>query len=68
METKPLLLAAAIIGALVAGSILIAFRWQITAAPAYVYRLDRWTGNITVCWVGGVAEGRAFSTCGKIVE
>jgi hypothetical protein len=49
MPLKPLILAAAIIGALVAGAILVAFRWQITAAPGHVYRLDRWTGRITVC-------------------
>jgi hypothetical protein len=38
-----------IAGALVAIAILVALRWQITAASGYVYRLDRWTGHITVC-------------------
>jgi hypothetical protein len=32
-----------------AAAILIVFRWQISAAPGRVYRLDRWTGHITVC-------------------
>jgi hypothetical protein len=38
-----------IAGALVAVAILIAFRWQISGATGFVYRLDRWTGHTTVC-------------------
>jgi len=37
---------------LLAASILIAFRWQISAAPGRVYRLDGWTGHVTVCDIG----------------
>jgi hypothetical protein len=36
-------------GCLVAIAILIAFRWQITAAPGFVYRLDRWSGHVNAC-------------------
>jgi hypothetical protein len=38
-----------IAGALIAASLLIAFRWQISAATGFVYRLDRWTGSVTAC-------------------
>jgi hypothetical protein len=41
--------AVVIAGTLIAIAILVAFRWQITAAPGIVYRLDRWTGNIVAC-------------------
>jgi hypothetical protein len=43
--------AAAIViaGALIAIAVLIAFRWQISAATGVVYRLDRWTGHAVVC-------------------
>jgi hypothetical protein len=42
-------LAIVIAGLLIAGAILIAFRWQISAATGVVYRLDRWTGSVIVC-------------------
>jgi hypothetical protein len=38
-----------IAGTLIAIAILVAFRWQITAATGIVYRLDRWTGDIVAC-------------------
>ena len=41
--------AVVIAGALIAAAILISFRWQLSAATGVVYRLDRWTGNVTVC-------------------
>jgi hypothetical protein len=41
--------AAMIVGTLIAIAILIAFRWQISATPGFVYRLDRWTGGAVVC-------------------
>jgi hypothetical protein len=36
-------------GLLVATAILIAFHWQISATPGYLYRLDRWTGRVITC-------------------
>jgi len=51
MEAKPLILAAVIIGALIAAAILIVFRWQISAGPpSRVYRLDRWNGTVILCY------------------
>jgi hypothetical protein len=82
MASKSLILAAAIIGVLLAAAILIVFRWQISAVQGlpketgpglqgYVYRLDRWTGSITVCFGGipAVPPGTAgYSSCLKIPE
>jgi hypothetical protein len=42
-----------IAGSLIAAAILLAFRWQITAATGVVYRLDRWTGHIVACELSG---------------
>jgi hypothetical protein len=44
-------IAIVIIGILIAIAILIAFRWEISAGPGFVYRLDRWTGNVIGCGV-----------------
>jgi hypothetical protein len=41
--------AVAIAGALIAIAVLIAFRWQISAATGVVFRLDKWTGHAVVC-------------------
>jgi hypothetical protein len=42
--------AAIVISALViAAAILFAFRWQAVTTPTQVFRLDRWTGNVTAC-------------------
>lgn len=41
--------AVVIAGTLIAIAILVAFRWQISAATGVVYRLDRWTGKIIAC-------------------
>ena len=39
-----------IAGIVIAGAILIAFRYEISAATGgVVYRLDRWSGQITAC-------------------
>ena len=47
-------LAIVIAGALIAVAILMAFRWQISAATGgVVYRIDRWTGNIEFCMAYG---------------
>jgi hypothetical protein len=67
---------AIVIGALlIAGSILFIGRWQITAmgygyagggergadtAEEKVFRLDRWTGDIEYCFVGG-SDPQAFA-------
>jgi hypothetical protein len=52
--------AAAIViaGALIAIAVLIAFRWQISAATGVVYRLDRWTGHavLAVPMIGGMVS------------
>jgi hypothetical protein len=42
-----------IAGLLIAGTILIAFRWQISAATGIVYRLDKWSGRIVACELSG---------------
>jgi hypothetical protein len=42
-------IAVLIAGVVIAVEILLAFRWQISAAPGFVYRLDRWTGTIMRC-------------------
>ena len=42
-------IAIVIAGVLIAVAILIAFRWQISAATGVVYRLDRWTGDVIAC-------------------
>jgi len=39
-------------GAIVATAVLFVFRWEVTAAGAVAYRLDRWTGQITSCAAG----------------
>jgi hypothetical protein len=44
-----IMLSVVIAGTLIAVAILIAFRWQISAATGVIYRLDRWTGNLIVC-------------------
>jgi hypothetical protein len=49
-----------IAGALLLGaSTLTAARWEISAQGGVVYRLDRWTGSVTVCNV--TADYRAVS-------
>ena len=48
-------LAIIIAGAIVAFSVALSTRWQIAVAPVQnapnpqVYRLDRWTGDVTSC-------------------
>jgi len=44
-------LAIVISGVLIATAILIAFRWQISAGPGFVYRMDMWTGSVVSCGV-----------------
>jgi hypothetical protein len=34
--------------AILAAAILVTFRWEISA-PNYIYVLDRWTGNVSIC-------------------
>lgn len=46
-------IAVAIAGAMIAGAILIALRWEISASDNWVYRLDRWTGRTLACPLGG---------------
>jgi hypothetical protein len=54
-------IAIVIAGALIAGAILITFRWEIVAEHGDVYRLDRWTGRIVECNTGGpFAAGKEF--------
>ena len=36
-------------GVMIAGAILFTFRWEISAGSQGVYRLDRWSGVVTVC-------------------
>jgi hypothetical protein len=49
-----ILIAIVLAGLLIACAVLIAFRWQISAATGgVVYRLDRWTGNIEFCMAYG---------------
>jgi hypothetical protein len=40
-------------GIMIATAILIAFRYEISAATGVVYRLDRWSGQITACELSG---------------
>ena len=42
-----------IAGIVIAVAILIAFRYEISAAIGVVYRLDRWSGQITACELSG---------------
>jgi hypothetical protein len=42
-------IAIVIAGVLIAAAVLIAQRWEISAATGVVYRLDRWTGDILAC-------------------
>ena len=46
-----------IAAALIAAAILIVFRWEVSAATGVVYRIDRWTGHIAVCYVGDGCQG-----------
>lgn len=47
MTTPWAILVAAI---LIAGTILVAFRWQIAAGQgSNVFRLDKWTGEVIIC-------------------
>ena len=34
---------------LIAGAILFALRWEIVASGQGIYRLDRWSGEVTSC-------------------
>ncbi len=43
-----------IAGALIAAAVLFVLRWEIVTAgsaagPPVTYRLDRWTGDVTIC-------------------
>jgi hypothetical protein len=64
--------AAAIViaGALIAIAVLIAFRWQISAATGVVYRLDRWTGHAVGapahCWTVSVPSPRLAVAAGRM--
>jgi hypothetical protein len=49
-------IAIVIAGVLIAAAILITLRWEISAATGVVYRLDRWTGAVTVCTLGQPIE------------
>ena len=40
-------------GAMIALAIVFVFRWEMTAAGSAAYRLDRWTGEIAACNLGG---------------
>ena len=42
-----------IAGVVIAVAILFAFRYEISAATGVVYRLDRWSGQITACELSG---------------
>ena len=43
-------------GALIAASLLIVFRWQISAVPGFIYRLDTWAGTTIRCDLGIVGR------------
>ena len=49
---------------LIAVAILVAFRWQIAPAGSLraVHRLDRWTGNVTLCQLTGQLSFECKST------
>lgn len=50
MDARPMKTWAVVIaGALVAGAILVVGRWDVTQGPT-VLRLDRWTGDIAICY------------------
>ncbi len=34
---------------MIAAAILVTNRWEIVAGPAGLFRLDRWTGNVSEC-------------------
>jgi hypothetical protein len=36
-------------GVMIAGAILFAFRWEVSAGSQGTYRLDRWSGVVTEC-------------------
>jgi hypothetical protein len=46
-----------IAGALIALALAVSNRWQISAAPAQVYRLDRWTGHVDMCVIISTENG-----------
>jgi hypothetical protein len=55
-------IAIVIAGALIAGAVLFVFRWQISATPTVVYRLDRWTGRTVWCYRDAADARRPEST------
>lgn len=50
-------LAIILAGALIAFAVALTGRWQVSAAPGGLYRLDRWTGAVSACDTAGVGTG-----------